>query len=504
MYSRICIIPHADKKFAGDIRYNVFKNFDGNNIKMIYYLATVHKWTNKLLPLYIQCQGKYILPTIKAGGPKLDNEILEEHSYTWVKDELQEYFPNAEHCVFYPTSEKIIIDLAKTLQIVLENEPDSIVIATTDLTHYGKQYGFVTPEVRFLQLEKIRKEAPLIESLIKPNEKRVAKILNEFPYVADAPIVLRIVAALAHGLNLRGIVADYYDSSWITNPIDKNGKINNLDKYTISWNLNPRVDSFVSYVGIYFIDDITDINNFNTFDITGISNFDIMQAIGILRSTISIKVLYGEINQLFPKWSIWNKKWTTKFGVFVGTEVMADRHGTNHWDNIFYTTNCSYGQFPGAFSKITLASKIISAANNCPNDAKYRWQIPYTEKLLGSPDAMKYKIEILEPESEWITIVGKDNILSAIEYLLWLKDGIDDSELYGIRLTVPDVGSATYLPIVAKEWQSSAKEYLISLTKKLGGKGDEWMLPDSYIEIYYTYVYHFPLLKKVGKILPNY
>ena len=58
----------------------------------------------------------------------------------------------------------------------------------------------------------------------------------------------------------------------------------------------------------------------------------------------------------------------------------------------------------------------------------------------------------------------------------------------GMFLRLPSGGAATYLPVVARENKDWTKEeYMRHLTRKAGGKGDEWK--DGRIKVYSTHSY---------------
>jgi len=120
-----------------------------------------------------------------------------------------------------------------------------LILATTDLIHYGPEYSNDFKLAFPQQQEKVKLEQLLIEALAKGNIKKLRKVFLLTPFVSDSPYVLSILGNIVAHLKRFGQVVDYYDSSSISKPLT--GAKDILDLYTISWK---PVDSFVSYVGM--------------------------------------------------------------------------------------------------------------------------------------------------------------------------------------------------------------------------------------------------------------
>ena len=103
-------------------------------------------------------------------------------------------------------------------------------------------------------------------------------------------------------------------------------------------------------------------------------------------------------------------------------------------------------------------------------DASGRWRIPYTSANL---DQMTYKMEILDLEKDW-------KEYPALEAPKRFKyDGN-----HGIYLKTPN-GSATYLPVVARENMNwSVEEYMEKLSYKASSNKLAWKNPNSIIKVY--------------------
>lgn len=466
------LVPHAGKDYAGRARKSVFdslkKKIDEKQDLTIYYLATIHK---RLTPKEEQYSYAYMdvthvtnvsnmihWPSGTLSNPSFyADAISQEHSYEWVKQELKDAFKNynANYIVIFPHENDIEIWYDWLTREIAHG--NVLILATTDLIHHGKEYGTIKDTTFNFpqQIDKIRYEEPLIQSLIDNNIELLQHTLHTTPFVADSPYVLRLLTRITSTLkNLRGRVVDYYDSS------DANSG-NILDLYTIS---RKPVDTFVSYVGIVWVP--------VPHETSILVKFDIMQALGALRSIISFNGISRLTDSiLFPSWSTWRRHEFDKYGVFVGTEVLGQG------------TNCSYGQFP---TDESLPRKITFASQQCPKDAADRWHIPYT---LLNFENLKFKIELLAPYDSWKWIKSP--------YILKFVEDMFQNEDYnvGIQLIIPSIGSATYLPIVAKEWKNGnpremAESYLSSLSRKLGGTSIDWKREGTIAGIYHTVAFY--------------
>jgi hypothetical protein len=419
----------------------------------------------------------------------------------------------------------------------------ALIVATTDLTHYGPEYG--SPRFPFpQQLTKLQLEAPLIQSLMYGDVELLHRTLQETPFVSDSPHVLHVLATLVSRWRRRGEVVDYYDSSAIDVPLTvssastaagsassrgKHTHVNNaLDLYTMSWH---PVVRFVSYVGIVWP---LSSNRFRPQNARAAGArtaqraqraqgaqsaqaiemgfhpraFDVMQALGAVRSVVALDTLMhskgessedlnvddGEWSQILPSWSLWRNPATSDFGVFVGTEFRNPRSRRPG-----RTPNCSYGRFPSDNSDnsdrrragttgeghLTLADKILAAAGNCWEDAAYRWRQPYTLADLACLGCVKFKVELLMPRRTWRWLPARTALKERVARML-----SGAAPVQGVQLVIPGVGSATYLPVVAQEWTSKhgqdADDYLSELSLKLGGQSNDWKRENAKGGVYHT------------------
>ena len=527
---RMALVPHAGYTYAGEVRRVTFASFRPEQVEKIYYLATLHapesirtddpqrSSLSTTMRWWCTTTTTTATTTTEHVDSHIPYRIEGEHSYTWVEKEMRDYFYKAtSHCVIYPRAlpESQRPKLVSFLVERLRRELHSIVIGTTDLTHHGRRFGYTyTEKGSPWRLVKIREEEKLIEALVHSSPTGVDISLRRHPHTSDAHEVLRTMVEVGKELGMRGKVTDYYDSASVVVE-DKTSMSRPMMTTTTTRSVSSRLDrysvfppppppsrtnvEFVSYVGIVYAPEYA----LRCDQI--VNNFDIWQALGVIRSTIEFKLDSRRALALFPRWSVWREDRTRECGVFVGSDVNGK-------------TNCSYGQFPSTTTHDddddgdktlkegererkkkekkstkmadTLATKIVHAASHCQEDATRRWKIPYPTGGGGGGGQAKiiYKLEILEPEKEWEWIRGTEQIQRNVTHLLSLKNPDD---FYGVQLIIPSIGSATYLPSVAHEWKSDATAYLSSLTKKLGGRtGSEWRQPGTQIGVYRTRAYY--------------
>lgn len=429
-FPRAAILPHAGKSYAGRARESLFRFFPKDNIRYIIYISALHNSIGIEPNIYLLHKDKHFLSKNKLKDSFSVNNVeipdmppldIREHSYYWVEPELRDNFPNAKILAITPFkkySEKILTWIVR----FMKQNKYCLLFSTTDLIHHGKHFNYKLPYPE--RLHKQIAEEDFIYSLIqKPIQIETIKKHASKQHLMCGPYAVVFFSKIIKRLEYSGEITDYYDS------LNSNDLI---DNYTIPF---LSLDNFVSYVSILY----GKFDTKNTF-----SNFDIMVALGVIKSIITKQVYGGKYVVKIPKWSPFHK---TFQGVFVGTSINGK-------------TNCSYGRFETS-KKESTAHKIIEAAADCMSDARDRWSIPYTKNNL---DNLNYKIELLEPRSKWKKI---KNNTSTKHFVL--------NRNLGVFLRLPSGGSATYLPVVFREnpeW--TLEKYMSSLTQKAGGTGDEW------------------------------
>ena len=409
---RAAIIPHAGKKYAGAARKSVFKLMNKSATHII-YIATIHKPSHSKL-VYILSNSSFKLPkTFHQQSIPYD-----EHSYKWVAPELHHYFPAAQILAIGPNNYSR--NLKQWIVEFMKKHPKCILLATTDLIHYGESFNNIDLLQYPQQLSKQKEEEKFIEALVKnPIKPHQISRFTARHYLMCGPRAIDLFAHIMASLHYSGKVVDYYDSH-------SSAAYDLLNKYIID---TRPVKHLVSYVAIIYGKNIRQQK---------INNFDIMMAIGTVKSNLLSNVYNKKYIVHLPSWSPFYKR---KQGVFVGTSINGK-------------TNCSYGRYENHSST---AIKITEASLDCPRDASERWHMPYTKQSI---DKMTYKVELLEAKKHWKTI---GNLLD------FPLDG-----KHGMYLTLANGRSATYLPVVARDEKWHIKNYLRSLTKKAGGQADDW------------------------------
>lgn len=418
---RAGIIPHADKKYCGKIRNKVLKKLS-KDTEYIIYLATLHRINNSNKTYLIYKSSDF--PEIKINLTPID---YQEHSYFWVEKELSYHFPKVKKLVIAPDKNSNLEKLSKQIIKFYRLYPKTVIIATTDLIHYGNQFDNLGSLMFPEQMNKILNEENLIYHLInKPIQtEKIRKILKDQPFLMCGHYAILLFSMIMRKLNWCGKVLDYYDSS----SIEKN---NLLDKYTIT---PYKIDKFVSYIGIIYGNKL--IQN-------KLTRFDILMGIGLIKSNIVFNTLGLNNNNL--RLPIWSSLYQHTQGVFVGTDTPNGK------------TNCCYGRFEDGTNT---AIKIKNASNDCFNDANNRWKIPYQKNLLNQ---YLYKLELLELKKYWKLISPQD---------IYHKFKLDGTQ--GMYLTMESGNSATFLPLVARNNPSwNIDTYLNHLSVKAGGRNNDW------------------------------
>ncbi len=416
-YPRAAILPHAGEKYAGDARKNILIHFPRYKIKYIIYISAIHD-SKDILP------GVYQLykDTTFGKTPQLPIINKNEHSFDWVENELRTHFPNVKIFVLTPVK-KYDTQIVKWITTFISNNSNSVLFSTTDLTHHGKQFN--NNILKFPQrLHKQYLEEHLIYSLIqRPLQMHKIKQYTSQSELLCGPYAIQLFCESIKRINYSGKVVDYYDSHL---------ENNKLDKYTVT---STHIKNIVSYVSIIYGPKINSGK---------INNFDIMLALGSIKSEIIKKINKASYRVKLP---IWSPFYNMHQGVFVGT-------------NLNGKTNCSYGRYETTNTHKT-ATKIIEAAGDCLLDAKNRWKIPYSNHLL---DKLDYKIELLDPKHKWKKYSGKHT-----ERYFKLNGK------QGIYLKLLSGKSATYLPVVAREHKHwTIDKYMENLSEKAGGNKYDW------------------------------
>ena len=454
------IIPHAGEKYAGQARKKIFDYILKSSkvkIKYIIYIASIHN-------IPVDNEGVYLLyKDFDIGGNFIFKEYPSddhEHSYEWVKDELDKAFPYSKRIIIGPISSSLTSykDLSNDIANFIldrDNSQGILLLGTTDLIHYGhtfNNYGLLEyPE----RQSKIQIEEDLIMNMIQSSYRNIEEDLSSQrrlsqkislacgPYAIEMFTHTNSLIFKKGNISSKtvcGNVLDYYDSS----VYDKKG----IDKYVIY----PKhiVDSFVSYVSIIY--DFGDYSRKYPFK----NGIDDDMALGFVKSILLRTLTSNKYLLELPKFHSFHRM---RNGVFVGTSL----------DGI---VNSCYGRFEQEGK--SLENNIIHAAKLCVSDSIERWNNPIT---LSNVNKLQIKIDILDERKDWRTV----------SLNTFLKEFIVDGS-YGVYLTLPNGSSATYLPSVAYDYKGrwTSKNYITNLTQKAGGGGSEWKDSKSKIQLYNT------------------
>ena len=442
---RAAIIPHAGTLYAGEARESIFSKIKQQNkhneIKKIIYISAIHNSRDIHKGIY-----EFSKDHLFGKTPHLEKlPDIKEHSFEWVEDELRQSFPVADIFVITPVKLYKHNAIQKWISNYMRKHKNCLLFSTTDLTHHGESYHNHTLRHPH-RLHKQHYEEAFISELVKEHFS-IGKIVGfvKQNLLLCGPFSVSLFMNVMKMLGMTGKVTDYYDSNFG----DKK-----LNKYVILQKPSPN---FVSYVSIIYGKGVQQ-NKLDTFDI--------MMAIGAVKSEI-IKNLYNSDYTIrLPYWSPF---YHMNQGVFVGTSIGKK-------------TNCSYGRYElhdTSSKKYTVgentATKIVEAAGDCVRDARDRWKLPYQ---IDDLDNLNYKIELLQPKKYWKEYPGKD-----------VKRHFKMDGTQGIYLALDRNKSklvkraATYLPVVARENKSwTIEKYMDALSEKANGSPREWV--DGTIHVY--------------------
>ena len=228
------LIPHAGKVYAGDARERAFVEAShGNKVHSILYLVALHNPNN--------IENKvYFFDAEQKNQNDIPSNIWNEHSFRWVEEELNEWFPTAKILVMIIPMTFNLNDAYSFIEKwISQQKKRYLVIGTTDLLHFGK--NFQMTDLKYpQQLSKIRREEKFIKAIVESDTQTVVKLYNNDNHLACGPIPIIMISLLSEKNKWFGKVVDYYDSHGIT-------KKNKMDRYVIDFK---QVDNFVSYLSV--------------------------------------------------------------------------------------------------------------------------------------------------------------------------------------------------------------------------------------------------------------
>ena len=131
----------------------------------------------------------------------------DEHSYYWVEPEMQEYFPGAEILAVGVT--QFSPELETGIEKFMQQYPHCILLATTDLIHYGPSFGNVGALEYPQQRAKQYAEEGFIKALVaKPLNLNDIEAYTEQKDLLCGPAAVALFARVVSRLQYSGKVVD--------------------------------------------------------------------------------------------------------------------------------------------------------------------------------------------------------------------------------------------------------------------------------------------------------
>lgn len=182
----LLLVPHAGKSYAGECRSKAFDEVK-QRVRHIYYLSADHGKANAKV------------------------NAKDDHSYTWVKEELEELFPGAVHTV------KRIGSWSQAEAAAATCPEDALVVGTTDLGHYGPRYDYVpwakSADLLEKRAFKERSEKPFIDAILGVEPDAVKRMVGDNPHLACGPHSLYALLLIARNRGMVGRRRCYVDSA---------------------------------------------------------------------------------------------------------------------------------------------------------------------------------------------------------------------------------------------------------------------------------------------------
>jgi len=239
------IVPHAGWYFSGKTAFTVFYNLAQKSNPEVVFLYGMH--LSEMSPNYIFNDDEVETP---LGNLSVNREIVdkllsefsfvEENSYSFNPDNTVElqlpfikyFFPNVSIVTLGVAPVQTAISIGRYSSEIAKNmDVNAIFIGSTDLTHYGPNYGFMPhgPGEEGLKWVKEINDKKIIDLFI---EMDPVKVIEEALSSKNACCPGAAAAAISASKNsgaLHGVLVDY----------------------TTSYDIHPDL-SFVGYAGVVF------------------------------------------------------------------------------------------------------------------------------------------------------------------------------------------------------------------------------------------------------------
>jgi len=224
------IVPHAGWTFSGPTAAKVFAQIDSENPPPAFVLfGAVHRWGTKGAAVY--SKGSWETP---LGDLEIDSAMAEK--MLKALGDILEESPQAhsgEHSIevqlpfisyLFPKAKIVPISLPPTKQSHLiggkigaflkEEYPDTVVIGTTDLTHYGPNYGFAPQGVGDEALKWVKEDndASIVSLAVAMKDDQIVADAEKRRNACGAGAMAGTVAAAKALGAVRGTLLEYITS----------------------------------------------------------------------------------------------------------------------------------------------------------------------------------------------------------------------------------------------------------------------------------------------------
>ena len=236
------VVPHAGWYFSGSIACNVIYNLSLNKKPDVFIIMGMHLQENSLP--YITNKGAFETP---FGNINVDEELAQEllSKFNFIVEDESNFIPDNTIEVnlpfikyFFPDTKILSLGIMPNndcfkiadylLSIIKKQNINFCIVASTDLTHYGKDYGFCNKESTKEALEFVKEEndKKIIDAILNLDEKLILKIAKKYKNACCSGSLACMVSLAKNFTNEKPEVIAYSTS---------------YDKH--------KSDNFVSYVG---------------------------------------------------------------------------------------------------------------------------------------------------------------------------------------------------------------------------------------------------------------
>ena len=237
------IVPHAGWFFSGQIACNVIhrlKSDDPPDVLIVFgmhlhsgspsYIMTQDAWETPLGPIEIESQVAEELANKFSFEIETAEQFHQDNTIELQLPFIKYFFPEVKIVPIGVPPNDTAVEIGRTAaKIASESGLKTKVIGSTDLTHYGANYGFTSHGAGTQAVEWVRNENDrrIIDAMLAMDSSEVIREAHENHNACCSGAV---AATLAAAKQLGALKAE-------------------TDAYTTSYDKSPG-DSFVGYVGI--------------------------------------------------------------------------------------------------------------------------------------------------------------------------------------------------------------------------------------------------------------